>query len=78
MKKKLLGENIERKCQYCAFGTPVKSSDKILCPKKGVTDKYASCKKYIYDPLKRIPQNVPGMIQFSESDFSLEENTDES
>lgn len=73
MKKQLLGGNIEPKCQYCLFGTSVPESDTVLCPKKGVLDKDASCKKFRYDALKRIPkQQTPEMSSFSESDFSLE------
>lgn len=72
MKKKLLGANIEPKCQYCRFGTPVAESDTVLCLKKGVLDKDASCKKFRYDALKRKPQPPAEMLTFTESDFSLD------
>ena len=74
MKKKLLGSNIEPKCKYCRFGTPVPESDTVLCPKKGVLDKDASCNKFRYDALKRKPkaQSPSDVLTFTESDFSLD------
>lgn len=72
MKKKLLGSDIEPKCQYCLSGTAVTDSDTVLCPKKGVLDKNDSCRKFIYDPLKRIPQQAAEMLSFSADDFSLD------
>ena len=74
MKKKLLGHHVEPMCRYCQFGTRVAGSDTVLCPKKGVTDKDDSCKKFRYDPLKRKPQpQAPTeMLTFTENDFSLD------
>lgn len=55
-KKELFGNHIEPKCIYCFFGNLAKSGDKILCEKVGVVGlDNKTCKKYIYDPLKRIP-----------------------
>ena len=72
MKKKLLGENIEPKCGYCQFGTSVPDGGTVLCTKKGVSEKDACCKKFRYDPLKRVPRQAPEMPVFSASDFSLD------
>ena len=72
MKKKLLGENITPKCQYCLFGVPAPDGNAVLCTKTGVSDKDASCKKYRYDPLKRVPRAAPEMLSFTADDFSLD------
>ena len=72
MKRKILGAGIPPKCRYCRFGTAAPDGDAVICPKKGVLDKDASCKKFRYDPLKRAPRQAPDMLTFSESDFTLE------
>lgn len=62
-KKKYFGEKIPPQCQYCNFGTRAKSGGKVLCEKKGIVNENDSCNKYVYSPLKRIPQkqlHIPG------------------
>lgn len=55
-KKEFFGNRIEPKCHYCYYGNLTRSGDKVLCEKVGVVDFNSKpCKKYIYDPLKRIP-----------------------
>lgn len=71
MKKKILGENIEPKCEYCQFGNISPESDTVLCLKKGVLNRDDSCKKFRYDPLKRIPRQAPEPLPYSAGDFSL-------
>lgn len=71
MKQKVLGKNIEPKCEYCQYGTIATDGATVLCPKKGVFARDASCKKFLYDPLKRVPQEAPPPMPFSERDFSL-------
>ncbi len=71
MKKKILGRNVEPRCKYCQYGTPAPDEKNVLCPKKGVIDRDSFCKKFRYDPLKRIPREKPALLTFSEGDFSL-------
>ncbi len=71
MKKKILGRNVEPRCGYCQRGTRSPDGKTVLCPKKGVLDKDDFCKKFRYDPLKRIPRGTPEILSFSERDFSL-------
>lgn len=70
MKKKIIG-NVEPKCEYCKFGIEGADKKSILCPKKGVLDKDDHCKKFEYDPLKRVPRKAPTLMEFSEEDFEL-------
>ena len=72
MKKKVLGKNIDPKCQYCQIGTLAANGESVICPKKGVLSKNESCGKFRYDPLKRVPRETPEILSFSESDFTLE------
>lgn len=62
-KKKYFGNDIEPQCQYCAFGTRAKDGGKVLCEKRGLVNGDASCNKFSYSPLKRIPVkqlHIPG------------------
>ncbi len=54
-KKKLFGNNIKPSCKYCEMATQ-SEGDKIVCSKFGDVKAYDSCKKFIYNPLKRIPK----------------------
>lgn len=56
MKKKFYGNDIEPKCAYCTYGSRAKEGNKVLCEKQGLVDDEYNCKKFEYDPLKRIPK----------------------
>ena len=67
----LFKKKIEKSCAYCAYGTKLED-DQILCVKKGVV-KCGKCRKFSYDPTKRIPLK-PKALDFDEyrsEDFSL-------
>ena len=42
-------------CAYCEFATPLFDGESVLCKKAGVVGKSHSCRKFSYDPLKRVP-----------------------
>ncbi len=46
-------------CEYCRFASALSLSENMLCDKKGVVDKEYSCRRFVYDPLKRIPRRAP-------------------
>lgn len=69
MKRKLTGD-VTPKCEYCKHGRP-SAENTILCNKKGVLEKDFSCKKFSYDPLKRIPEKKAVLPEFSKEDFEL-------
>lgn len=68
----LFRKKIERSCTYCSFGTPI-DGDKILCIKKGVVPEDNACRKFKYDPCKRIPVKAKALDfkKFDNEDFSL-------
>ena len=66
------GKRIEPRCKYCANGRPSIDGVNILCPRRGVVTPDAKCRRFVYDPLLRVPQTAPTLPTFSEDDFSLE------
>ena len=63
---------MERSCQYCRFGTQI-NEEMMLCAKKGIVQPCDDCRKFRYDPFKRVPPK-PKALDFSkyeEDDFSL-------
>lgn len=68
----LFRKKIEKSCLYCAHGTVI-DGEQVLCIKKGVVPLDGKCRKFAYDPCKRIPPK-PKALDFSkydEEDFSL-------
>lgn len=49
----------ERICAYCEFATPLFNEDTSLCTRHGVVRKNHSCRRFSYDPLKRVPPKAP-------------------
>lgn len=70
MSDKIFGE-VEPKCAYCEHGQIASNSVQVLCIKRGIFDLNHSCKKFKYDPLKKIPQASPDMQEYSEEDFTI-------
>lgn len=55
-KKAFFGNGIVPSCSYCEFGDRSKDGDKVVCEKNGLVEPDSSCKKWVYDPIKRIPK----------------------
>lgn len=72
MGKKLYGKGIVPACAYCANGTASSDDRNVLCPKKGIVDNNYSCRKFKYDPLRRVPKIPPELEKFTTKDFSLD------
>ncbi|MBR5112027.1 MAG: hypothetical protein IK097_01215 [Clostridia bacterium] len=72
MKKKLLNKNkYPAKCEYCARGRLSPDGKSVLCPKKGLTDLYDSCRAYKYDVLKRVPAKQQIINPADPKDFEI-------
>lgn len=71
-KKKLFGQQVEPACLYCEKGRPAPDNVMVLCRKYGPVAPTYQCKKFIYDPLKRIPRRQPKLPEYDEEDFKLE------
>ena len=59
-------------CAYCAHGTTLEDNT-ILCAKKGIREDTDSCRKFRYDPCKRIPPKslTLDFEKYKTEDFSL-------
>ena len=74
MASSLFGKNIEPACKYCVnLMQLTPSGNDALCGRLGIVSADFHCRRYKYDPLKRIPKATPPLQQFSSEDFSLEE-----
>ena len=68
----LFRKKIERSCTYCLHGTKL-NEELTLCIKKGVVSTECACKKFSYDPTKRIPPRAKPMdtSKYEEEDYTL-------
>jgi hypothetical protein len=68
----LFRKDIEPRCAYCQHGATL-TEDQIMCPKKGIVSAGASCRRFSYDPLKRVPPRPATFDggKFKKEDFTL-------
>ena len=68
----LFRKDMEKHCAYCAFGSVINERE-VACERKGVMDAAAHCRKFRYDPLKRVPPRPAslGGKKYSAEDFTL-------
>ena len=68
----LFRKKITPACAYCQWGTTMGDTE-ILCIKKGVVLAHSKCRKFRYDPCKRIPTKMKPLDtkKYDEVDFSL-------
>ena len=65
-------KKIQRSCSYCQFGAKLEGGQ-LLCSKNGMRTIDESCRKFKYDPLKRVPAKEKAMdfSKYKQEDFSL-------
>lgn len=68
----LFKKQIEKSCSYCAYCTNL-NDEQALCIKRGIVSLYGKCRKFVYDPCKRIPvkQKAVDFQKYDKEDFSL-------
>lgn len=49
-------------CEFCRYAEALSETENMLCKYKGAVEKEYSCRKFIYDPLKRVPRKLPELI----------------
>lgn len=69
-KKKLFGNNIKPACKYCEFAK-ARDGENITCEKLGAVKAYDACKKFTYDPLKRIPTKELSLARSAVNDIDF-------
>ena len=52
---KKYGESVEVSCRTCEHAEPLINEECILCEIRGVVSATSSCRRFIYDALKRVP-----------------------
>ena len=65
-------KKMERSCSYCQFATKI-DDEQVLCSKKGIRPSFSKCRKFVYDPCKRIPVKPKALDfqQYDDQDFTL-------
>ena len=68
----LFRKKIKRACIYCIHGTKI-AEEQILCTKRGAVSVYYACRKFKYDPCKRIPPKAKAFdfAKYDHEDYSL-------
>lgn len=68
----LFRKKIPRSCLYCQFSARI-NDEQMLCTKKGIVSADSQCRKFRYDPIKRIPARPKALdlSRYEEDDFSL-------
>ncbi|MCL2068775.1 MAG: hypothetical protein FWH00_02650 [Oscillospiraceae bacterium] len=73
MSTALFGKNVEPACRHCESAIQqISPANQILCSRLGVVSADYHCKRYAYDPIKRIPKPQKPLPEFSAEDFSIE------
>lgn len=65
---KIFEDYVPAMCKYCAKSS--RSGEKLMCGKKEVSPD-GSCRRYSYDPLRRVPRQQPRLKEYSQSDFKI-------
>jgi len=68
----LFRKKIEKSCSYCTMGTRM-NDEEILCIKRGVVPADGKCRKFCYDPCKRVPAKAKALDfkKYDQEDYSL-------
>ncbi len=72
-KKKLFGNKKEPRCETCTHGKLSANGESVLCVQGGALPLTHSCRRYQYDPLRRVPKRRPLLGDYSAADFALDE-----
>ena len=68
----LFRKDIEPHCAWCRYSGPL-TDTQLTCLKKGIVSAGGSCRRFTYDPLKRVPPRpaMPNFDRWKDEDFSL-------
>ena len=59
---------IVKVCAYCERGRQLADGDSVLCALRGVVDASAHCRRFRYDPLKRVPAPPQTVVRLDEDE----------
>ena len=68
----LFEKDIDPRCAYCQRGTPLEDG-RVMCVKKGIVSASGACRRFRYDPLKRVPPKplAASFAHLKHEDFTL-------
>ncbi|GHU88877.1 hypothetical protein FACS1894202_05870 [Clostridia bacterium] len=67
----LFRKDIDPRCAYCSRGRPMGRGD-VACFHRGVVKEHFHCKKFRYDPLRRVPPKPVTLDHsYTRDDFTL-------
>ncbi|MDD6800086.1 MAG: hypothetical protein PUE85_06700 [Firmicutes bacterium] len=69
--KKNKENNVPRLCCFCENASIINDESNVLCSRKGIVNREYCCRRFQYDPLKRVPKAPPAMPKLSEIDLVL-------
>ena len=70
--KILYGKNANKQCACCENAVLAGDEIHMYCIRHGLMEKHNSCRRFIYDPIKRIPKMHPTLNNYTEFDFSID------
>ena len=68
----LFRKEIEPRCAYCKRGEQINDRE-VACVKRGIVPVEDSCRRFRYDPLKRVPPRPVALSteRLQQTDFSI-------
>lgn len=70
-KKANTKSDLPRACEFCEHATIIHDDANVLCERHGIVSREYACKRFSYDPLKRVPRALPTLPKLSEEDLLL-------
>lgn len=64
-------KEMPRVCAFCDKSVLLKDKDSVLCAKRGVVSCDYVCRRFRYDPLKRVPNAPPPIVGLSGDDLMV-------
>ncbi len=70
-KNELFGKHIDPACCYCEHSAPTGNERVLNCRYKGKVEPGASCRRFCYDPLRRVPTRQVFLPSYGSEEFKL-------
>lgn len=66
-------EDIDQLCAMCENSSPIFDPENVLCKYHGIVSAAYKCRKFVYDPLKRVPSKSPKPVSLDYIDIDSDE-----
>ena len=72
-------DGIEKYCKYCENASTLSDGDVMLCGRFGIVKASHKCRRFRYDPMKRIPRRIEEepKLEFVDVDGESKETADD-